>query len=144
MYPMSSYWGAEAKGDADIIGQKMAQFALGSIAGAATNNPTFTYTGRVPTPCFRLKLNHSNFYFLIIGLELGIQFLLCVVVAVMANRVMVQNGRQVEMSMLLRPVADRLQSVSGGKNNRALRRAKEEVCVKYERCVDGRWDLKMV
>jgi len=142
-YPKNSLWGIPLAGDKQVMGQTVATFALGSIAGASLFNPVMTYDGAAPKEGFRLELRHPKFFYLIIGLLCGCQLMFCVVAAVLANRVMVGPDSHLAMALLLRPIADALEGVSNGKVNSAFRDAKRNTMVRYEKARNGRWILNM-
>lgn len=143
IYPNKSTWGRPAGGNADVIGLRMASFAMGSIAGAAIYNPTKTVDGMSPSQAFKLNLGHPFFFYLIIGLICLFQLVFIVVVAVLANKVKVGPDGHLSMSLLLRPIADSLEGVSGGRENKAYENAKKAYTVKYEKSRTGRWVLSM-
>lgn len=143
IYPNKSTWGRPALGDADEMGFRMASFGLGSIAGASLFNPVKLHEGTAPAQAFILNLNHHIFFYLIIGSILGCQLLFCVVVAVLANRVKVGPEGHLSMSLLLRPIADALEGVSDGRENKAYEKAKRDYTVRYEKSRNGRWVLSM-
>lgn len=142
-YPKNSLWGIPLSGSELQMGQTVATYALGSIAGAAFFNPVTTYGGSAPREGFRLELRHPKFFYLIIGLLCGCQLLFCVVAAVLVNRVMVGPDSHLAMALLLRPIADALEGVSNGKVNSAFRDAKRDTMVRYEKARNGRWILNM-
>lgn len=142
-YPRNSLWGLTLKGDEAAMGQTVATFALGSIAGATLFNPKTYFAGAAPKEGFRLEVRHPRFFYLIIGLLCGCQFLFCVVVAILSNRVMVGPDSHLDMALLLRPIADALEGVSNGKHNSAFRDAKRDTMVRYEKARNGRWILNM-
>lgn len=143
IYPQKSVWGYPMNGREDFMGQTIATFALGSIAGATLFNPVLYYTGTAPEQGFRLVVGHPRFFYLIIGLICGCQFIFCVIVAVLSNRVMVGPDSHLRMALLLRPIADALEGVSNGKENSAFRDAKRDTMVRYEKARNGRWILNM-
>ena len=142
-YPRNSLWGLLLNGDEAQMGQTVATFALGSLAGASLFNPARFFAGAAPSEGFRLDVRHPKFFYLLIGLICGSQFLFCVVVAVLSNRVMVGPDSHLDMALLLRPIADALEGVSNGKNNSAFRDAKRDTMVRYEKARNGRWILNM-
>ncbi len=146
IYPQDSPWGMVANGSADAIGNAMATFAIGTIAGATQYNPYTSYTGIAPSQGVYLFLGHPYFFYLIISLICGVHALFIVVVAVLTNRVMVGPDGHLSMSLLLRPIADALNGVSGGKENKAFRDAKRNTTVVYEkpRSGGGRWVMNMI
>jgi len=142
-YPQNSLWGLFLNGDESVMGQTVATYALGAIAGASLFNPVTYYAGKAPAEGFRLEVRHPKFFYLIIALLCGCQFIFCVVVAVLSNRVMVGPDSHLEMALLLRPIADALEGVSNGKHNSAFRDAKRDTMVRYEKARNGRWILNM-
>jgi len=106
-------------------------------------NPTETHDGNAPHQVFQLTLNHPFFFYLIIGLICVCQLLFCVVVSVLANRVKVGPEGHLSMSLLMRPIADALEGVSGGRENKAYENAKKQYNVRYEKAPNGRWVLAM-
>ena len=143
IYPQNSLWGMPLQGDRDAMGLTVATFALGSIAGASMFNPYTSYMGQMPSQGFYLNLGHPYFFYLIIGMICGCQLLFCVIVAVLSNQVMVGPDAHLSMSLLLRPIADALEVVSGGRKNRAYKDAKKQTQVRYEKAMNGRWILNM-
>jgi len=144
IYPNKSTWGTPSQGDQNVIGFKIAAFALGSIAGASLFNPYTYYEGMAPSQAFSLTLNHPFYFYLIIGLICACQLFFCLIVAVLANRVMVGPDEHLAMSLLLRPIADSLEAVSGGRQNKAYKDAKKSTTVRYEKAMNGRWILNMI
>lgn len=140
-YPPNSLWGNPLGGDAARMGQRVATFALGSIAGASLFNPMSTFPGPGPKEGFLLEVRHPKFFYLIIGLLCGCQLLFCIIVAVLANRVMVGPDGHLGMALLLKPIADKLEGVSNGVVNKAYRGAKKNTMVRYEKARNGRWIL---
>ena len=143
VYPHDSDWGLPSGGDASSMGSSIATFAMGTIVGAANYNPLTSYPGMAPSQGVYLHVNHHYFFYLIIVLIAGCHMIFLVVVAILANRVMVGPDGHVSMSLLLRPIADALEGVSGGKENRAFRDAKRQTQVIYQKTRNGRWRLVM-
>lgn len=146
IYPRDSPWGSTANGSTDVIGMAISIFAMGTIAGATMYNPYTSYIGSAPKQGVYLHVGHPYFFYLIIGLICGCHLMFIVVVAVLTNRVMVGPDGHLSMSLLLRPIADALNGVSGGKENKAFRDAKRNTTVLYEKPGrgGGRWQLNMI
>jgi hypothetical protein len=142
-YSQDSPWGISLNGNADKMGMSMAAFTLGSIAGASIYNPYTSYAGAAPSQGVYLHLGHPYFFYLTIGLICGCHLFFLILVAVVANRVEVGPEGTLSMALLLRPIADALYGVSGGKENRAFRDAKRHTLVKYEKRITGKWTLNM-
>jgi hypothetical protein len=143
IYPPDSPWGTPLAGNSSTMGLSIASFAIGSIAGASVYNPFTWYTGNAPAQGVYLDLGHPYFFYLILSLICGCHLFFLILVAFLANRVMVGPEEALSMALLLRPIADALDGVSGGKENRAFRDAKRKTMVKYEKAPNGRWTMKM-
>jgi hypothetical protein len=143
IYPQGSQWGIPLDGNTTDMGMTMATFALGSIAGAALNNPSKSIIGAVPIQGSVLQVGHPFFFYTIIGLIVGCHLLFCTIVAMLANRVMVGPDGHLSMSLLLRPIADALEGVSGGRKNHAYKDATKNTTARYEKARNGRWVLSM-
>ncbi|KAH6662299.1 hypothetical protein B0J14DRAFT_307999 [Halenospora varia] len=144
VYPRGSDWGQIAGGNATMIGNLIATFAAGSIAGAELFNPQTSYMGIAPSQGQYLKVGHKYFFFVIIGLICGCHLLFCIVVAILANRVKVGPSSHLDMALLLRPIADALEGVSNGKtDSQVYKDAKKTTSAIYEKGTNGRWNLAM-
>ncbi len=126
------------------MGKAIASYAIGSIAGATIYNPYISYVGNAPAQGVYLHLGHQYFFFLILGLICFFHLLFGVIVAVLANRVMVGPDGHLSMGILLKEITDGLAGVSDGEDNAAFRAAKRDTTVKYERQPTGKWVLKMI
>jgi hypothetical protein len=145
IYPTGSPWGIPQGGNASEVGLNMATYALGTIAGATIYNPQTTYIGTAPNQGVILQVNHQYFFYLIIGLIVICHFVFVVVVAWLANRVMVGPEGHLSMGMLLRDVTDALAGVSGGIENAAYKGAKQRTTVIYQKNTrTNGWYLKMI
>ncbi|KAH8594754.1 hypothetical protein B0O99DRAFT_687532 [Bisporella sp. PMI_857] len=129
VYPQNSIWGLPINGNAEEMGMHMAYYAMGAIAGASLFNPRITTDGIAPMQGYELNLNHPKYFFLIVGLLCGCQLVFIIIVAVLSNRVKVGPDTYLAMALLLRPIADALEGVSGGKENKAYREAKRSTTV---------------
>ncbi|TVY47492.1 hypothetical protein LOCC1_G002250 [Lachnellula occidentalis] len=143
IYPNGSHWGLPLHGNATDMGMTMSTFAIGAIGGASMYNPTKITQGIVPSQGSKLDVGHQYFFYTIIGLIMGCHLLFCTIVAVLANRVMVGPDGHLSMGLLLRPIADSLNGVSGGRKNNAYKDATKRTSAKYEKARDGRWILNM-
>ncbi len=144
IYPKDSPWGIPNNGSADDMGWTIALWAIATIAGATLNNPITSYQGQAPNAGQALQVGHHYYFYFIIGLIAGCHLLFCIVVAILANRVMVGPDGHLSMSLLLKPVADALEGVSAGIENKAYRDAKRNTTVRYEKARNGRWILNMI
>jgi hypothetical protein len=143
VYPPESAWGVPLGGDSSYMGLQMATFAIGAIAGAAENNLYTSYVGQAPSPGVYLEVGHQKLFYLILGAIAGSHLFFLCLVAYLANRVMVGPEGALSLALLLRPIADALDGVSGGKENQALKDAKKNTMVRYEKGRNGKWKLNM-
>lgn len=143
IYPHGSAWGAPNEGSADAMGLTVACYALGSIAGAAFFNPSTSYEGMVPSSGQHLVIGHGILFYSVIGVICGCHLLFVVITAILSNRVKVGPDTHLNMSLLLRPIADALHGIGAGRKNTALRDAKRSTNVRYEKTPNGRWVFSM-
>ncbi|KAG9247581.1 hypothetical protein BJ878DRAFT_414632 [Calycina marina] len=146
VYPKNAPWGTAAHGDGDIMGFIIGMYALGSLAGTSLFNPRLYYQGAAPVVGSALTLGHPKYFYLIIALICGCHLLFIVIVAFWTNHVCLGPDTYLKMALLLRPIADALDEVSGGVGSgRRYEQAKKDTTVKYEKDgVNGRWHLKML
>jgi hypothetical protein len=145
IYPTGSPWGIPQGGNASEVGLVMATYALGTIAGATIYNPLTQYLGMAPKQGVILQVGHPYLFYLIIGLIVICHFVFVVVVAWLANRVMVGPEGHLSMGMLLRDITDALAGVSGGVENAAFKAAKKRTTVIYQKNTrTNGWYLKMI
>ncbi len=144
IYPLDTPFGYPVYGDEGRQGGAIAQHGLAAVAGAALYSPNYLqYYGMAPSQGQVLIVGHPKYFYLIIGLICGVHLLLCVIVAVLSNRVMVGPDGHLSMGLLLRPIAEVLDAVSGGRENKPFRDAKRQTEVRYEKARNGRWILNM-
>ncbi|TVY45833.1 hypothetical protein LSUB1_G000091 [Lachnellula subtilissima] len=141
IYPNGSFVGVPLYGNTTRMGMTMSTFAIGAIGGASMYNPTKVTKGIVPSQGSKLDVGHQYFFYTIIGLIMGCHLLFCTIVAVLANRVTVGPDGHLAMSLLLRPIADKLEGVSGGRKNNAYKNATKRTSARYEKAANGRWVL---
>ncbi|PQE10446.1 hypothetical protein CJF30_00010435 [Rutstroemia sp. NJR-2017a BBW] len=138
-YPNKTQLGAPLHGNATNMGRKIAAYGLSTISGAATFNPTITYSGMEPHTGFKLTIGHRYLFVLSLFLIPIVQCTMCFIIAFWANRVYIHDDAYLSMSLLLRPIADDLYSVSKNHENSAFRSAKKRMMVRYDLGQDGRW-----
>ncbi|KAL3428320.1 hypothetical protein PVAG01_01829 [Phlyctema vagabunda] len=143
IYPKGSLWGVPLLGDTAGMGNTVATFALGSIAGASMFNPARTYRGLQPSQGFLLEHNHPIFFYLILGLICGCQLIFVIIVSIVVNNVQLGPDDHLSMAMLLRNIADALYGVSGGEENKVFQNAKKNTLVVYEKTQSDKWQLSM-
>jgi hypothetical protein len=144
LFPQSSFFGSPAAGETDTMGMSISLFTLGAIAVAGIQNPNRFYIGQTPTEGQELTIGHHLTFYGILALMLILQAIFIIIVAVWANKVKVVDDSQLKMAVLLRPIADRLDDISHGKETRALKKAKKQIKVKYERdLITAAWSFKM-
>jgi hypothetical protein len=141
-YPLESIWGT-AYGEGDAMGSYMSACAIGAIGGAAYSNLFISYEGNAPSQGQILQVQHQKLFYLILGAITGSHLFFLMVVAYLANRVKVGPEEALSMALLLRPIADALDGVSGGVENKALKDAKKNTMARYEKGPNGKWKLNM-
>ena len=144
IFPQNSIFGAPAGGDKDIMGSNLGYYALGAIMVAAIYNPSQYYEGTTPSQGQQLSIGHSLTFVGLLILLLLCQLVFIIIVAVWANKVKVGEDSPLGMSVMMRPIADKLDDISQGKETKALKRAKRQTMVKYEKDpISGMWSFKM-
>lgn len=142
--PQSSLFGSTAGGDTDDMGLQIAYFAVGSIAMAAYFNPSKFFEGQTPSSGQQLTVGHAVWFIGILFLILFFQALFIIIVAVWANSVKVGPDTPLGMSVLMRPIADKLDDIGHGRETKAFKKAKKNTLVKYEKDPrSGSWSFKM-
>ncbi|KAF5661312.1 hypothetical protein FHETE_8546 [Fusarium heterosporum] len=85
-YPAESMYGSPLGGDTDTMGVVLASFAAGVVAVTAQVSPNvLTIPGLRPETGVVLQISKWAYVHLILGLSLGVQLLLGVVVAILSN-----------------------------------------------------------
>jgi len=144
IYPLESSFGVPVSGSAAGQGGGICVHALGAIVGAAWYNRPRIVHGRAPGSGQILKSNHYRSFERVLAALAGFHLLLAVICSILSNRVELGPDGHVGMSMLLKPVAETLQGVSGGEKNQAYKLAKRHTQVRYEPGPDGKWGLNML
>jgi hypothetical protein len=144
LYPANSFWGWPMEGDADGMGKWIALFALGSIAGAALNNPPAYYNGMQPVAGQRLNFSDPLYFYLIIGLTCSGQLVLFVIISIMANRVTVRPDSHLAIADLLRPMVQRMETDAGPYEKRTWGRTGRGIRTRYIRDPIAGWKLRDV
>lgn len=108
IYPMPHPYATAQNGNADGMGRQIASFAIGVIAGAATNNPPRRVLDHVYAQGVRLSVPFILSVHVILGLTGGLLLLLCIIVACVADRVVVIEESALAISHLLAPLVNRL------------------------------------
>jgi hypothetical protein len=107
-YPAESIYGTPQNGSATNMGLLMAQFAIGVVAVSAQNNPSIIIPGDQPQAGVTLNVNEWKYVHLILGLTGGIQLVLFLIAAFIANRVIVKDKSYLAISKLLMPTVQKL------------------------------------
>jgi hypothetical protein len=144
LYPADTSWGTPMKGNVDYMGALIALFAIGSITGAALNNPPAYYNGMQPTAGQSLKFSDQGYFFIIIGLTCGGQLILFLVISVMADRVTVRPDSHLAIAALLRPIAKRMEGEAGAYEKKTWKRVGKRIRTIYIREPFVGWKLKDV
>ncbi|PVH72023.1 hypothetical protein DL98DRAFT_553373 [Cadophora sp. DSE1049] len=103
-YPGESIYGIPQNGSNDSMGFLMAQFAIGAVAVTAEFAPSIIIPGNAPLIGVVLNVNQWKYVHLILGLIAGIQLMLSLVAAFVANRVVVKDNSHLAIARLLRPI----------------------------------------
>lgn len=143
IYPPESPWGVPLEGDASLMGSSLSTFAIGAIDGASVQNQFASYYGMAPSPGVVLEVGHQKLFYAILGAITGAHLFFLLLVAYLANSVKVGPEGALSMALLLRPIADALDGVSGGKENQALKDAKKNTMIRYEKGPNGKWKVNM-
>ena len=88
----------------------MAQFAMGVVAVAAQNNPTLIVPGDQPQAGVTLNVASWKYVHLILGLTGGLQLVLFLITAFVANRAVVKDKSHLAVARLLTPMVSKLGS----------------------------------
>lgn len=118
MYPAESVYGSPSHGDPEDQGLTISLFTTGVLAVAGFINPKVNVTGMTPSSGTTLNVGHWPFVHLILCLSAGIQLVLAVGGALIANRVVVQDDSHLVAAHLLRRVVDKVgdgNSMASGK-----------------------------
>lgn len=107
-YPSEFVYGLPQAGDAQGMGLLLAMFSMGVIAVAAQNNPQILVPGDQPQAGLALNVSQWKYVHLILGLTAGLQLVLFVTVACVANRAIVKDKSHLAIARLLRPYVERL------------------------------------
>ena len=144
IFPQSSFFATPAVGDPDVMGRSIGLFSLGAIAIAGYQNPSRFYTSETPAEGQQLTIGHHVAFYTLLAVILVLQAIFIIIVAVWSNKVKVGEDSPLGMAVLMRPIADRLDDIGHGKETRALKKAKKQIKVKYERdLITAAWSFKM-
>lgn len=144
IFPQSSIFGSPAKGDNNQMGLSIAYFSIGSLAIAGSYNPSKYYQGTSPTQGQQLTVGHAITFLGILFLLLLFQAIFIIIVAIWANKVKVAEDSPLGMAVLMRPVADKLDDISHGRETKAFKKAKKSTKVQYEKDpVSGMWCFRI-
>ena len=142
--PQSSYFGSPLGGDKDLMARNIAFYTLGAIAVAGIYNPSQFHNGQTPSEGQQLTIGHHINFYGILALILIFQALFIVIVAVWANKVKVTKDSHLGMAVMMRPIANRLDDISNGRETKAFKKAKKNIKVKYEKDpITALWSFKM-
>jgi hypothetical protein len=130
------------------MGYTMAFYALSSIVGAITYNPSKFYLGTGPIFGIYLRVGHPLYFYLILGMICGCHLAFMIAVAVLTNKVKVGPNGYLTMGILLQPVAAALESHQAapkGKDKDGFRDVKRNTIAIYEmsQARGGKWGLTL-
>lgn len=107
-YPAQATYGSPQNGDNSAMAQLISRFAIGSIIGAAYNNPSSHKYGNQPQQGVVLDIDKHEYLLLILILTSGTQGVLFILCAFIANQVIVRDDTHLATARLLRPLMERV------------------------------------
>ncbi|RKF76305.1 hypothetical protein GcM3_079018 [Golovinomyces cichoracearum] len=144
IYPRESMWGQASRGKSEDVGMMIGIYALASIAGIAQFNPFTSYPGKAPGPGFKLQLSHSKFFYGIILLINVSQLLFIILTFFLAKRVKLGPLGFIGISLLLKPVTNRLPLNCDQEDDETTKRILENTYALYEKdSFENRWSFKL-
>lgn len=110
MYYKDVLWGSYGSGDPNWRAYLLRIHAIGAIVGADKYNNVVPdgMPGLMPNQGVQLKLDHPEFIAAILGGIGGFHFVLFILAAWLANKVVVVDDSCLAIALLMRPVVDRL------------------------------------
>jgi hypothetical protein len=119
LYPAESIYGAPQNGSTEGMGLLMAEFAIGVVGVAAQYNPFIIVPGEQPQAGVTLNVTLWKYVHLSLALIGGMQLVLFIMTAFLANKVVVKNDSHLVIARLLGPIVERLGtsgSIASGKD----------------------------
>ncbi|KAI9167893.1 hypothetical protein HJFPF1_04034 [Paramyrothecium foliicola] len=147
MYPSESIFGTPATGKADYMGLIISRFAAGVVATSGQYNDVLNVTGMAPEIGEELNVKHPRIIAIILVLIVGVQLILDVVMAWVANRVVVPRRDVIAIAEVLRPMTIQNYEASKiPKRKRGSRKQKPESLwvYNYRKVSNDEYDLCMV
>lgn len=108
IYPSQATYGTPQRGNSSAMAKLISRFAIGSIIGAAYNNPSSYRVGDQPQEGVVLNIDKREYLLLILFLTSGVQGVLFILSAILSNRVIVRDDSHLATARLLRPLMERL------------------------------------
>ncbi|CAM1501327.1 Fc.00g104890.m01.CDS01 [Cosmosporella sp. VM-42] len=107
-YPAESSYGTPQNGSVEGMGTLMAGFATGVVAITAQANRVVTVPGLQPQKSVTLDISKWKYVHIILGLTLVLQLLLELLVAIIANKVLMRDDSHLSTAALLRPALEKV------------------------------------
>lgn len=145
IYSRETMWGKAALGKHEDVGMMIGIYAIASIAGAVQFNPFTSHYGLSPAEGFQLKLNHQKTFYLIIFLTNFFHLALVVTASIVSTRIKIGPSGYLGMSLLLKPVSDRLLRIHDKLNENAYKEMSLNTYVRYEKDLSSKndWHLNI-
>jgi hypothetical protein len=106
VYPAESLYGVALNGSTQAMSALLSRFAVGAIAGIAENNKALLRRGEEPARGTKLNITHPALIVFIFLLLIGLQLVLEVAVALVANRVVTPEDTPVGVAQVLRAMIE--------------------------------------
>lgn len=120
-FPAESIFGTPVNGSEESLSFLLARFTIGVVAATADNNNDLSFEGMAPEVGSELDVTHWNLVIVILILLAGLQLILGVASALVANRVVVPDGGAVAVTQVLRAMASQdTVALRGGSTGESL------------------------
>ncbi|KAH7022298.1 hypothetical protein EDB80DRAFT_559228 [Ilyonectria destructans] len=120
-FPAESIFGTPVNGSEESLSFLLARFTIGVVAATADNNNDLSIDGMAPEVGSELDVTHWNLVTVILILLAGLQLILGVTSALVANRVVVPDGGAVAVTQVLRAMASQdTIALRGGSTSESL------------------------
>ncbi|KAH8892240.1 hypothetical protein GQ53DRAFT_864106 [Thozetella sp. PMI_491] len=105
-YPAESAYGIPRGGDNLNMAMMMARFAIGVIAFTASSSPIIVLQGKSPQQGVTLNVTEWRNAHIIFSLTAGLQLILALSAAIIANRVIVRDDSPLATARVFRPIVN--------------------------------------
>ncbi|KAF7556118.1 hypothetical protein G7Z17_g1594 [Cylindrodendrum hubeiense] len=146
-FPAESIFGTPVNGSVVDLAFLLARFTIGVIAATADNNDLLSIEGMAPEVGSELDVTHWSLVIAILILLAGLQLILGVTSALVANRVVVPEGGAVAVTQVLRAMANQSTHEERGRSMKGSMKGSERKTLWIYRDTkvseDGVYDLHM-